>query len=78
MLDSTMLLYGSASSAFHLSYNYPLIPAGGKNIGLRRGRYIKRVGTSPQAGAWDGRMELWKTTATNNDAPLLNLCVLML
>jgi hypothetical protein len=78
MLDNTMLLFGSASSAFHLSRNYPLILAGGKNMGLRHGRYINRAGTSPQAGAWDGKTEPWQKAATNNDVPLSNLFVSML
>ena len=41
MLDNTLLLFGSASSAFHLSRNYPLILAGGKNMGFRHGEYLK-------------------------------------
>lgn len=78
MLDNTMLLFGSASSAFHLSRNYPLILAGGKNMGLTHGRYINRAGASPQAGAWDGKTEPWQKAATNNDVPLSNLFVTML
>lgn len=78
MLDNTMLLFGSASSAFHLSRNYPLILAGGKNMGLSHSRYINRSGVSPQAGAWDGKTEPWQKAATNNDIPLSNLFVSML
>ncbi len=78
MLDNSMILYGSASSAFHLSRNYPLILAGGKNMGLKHGRYINRAGTNPQAGAWDGRTEPWQKPATNSDVPLSNLFVAML
>lgn len=78
MLDNTLLLFGSASSAFHLSRNYPLILAGGKNMGLKHGRYINRAGASPQAGAWDGKTEPWQKAATNDDVPLSNLFVTML
>ena len=78
MLDNTLLLFGSASSAFHLSRNYPLILAGGKNMGLTHGRYINRAGTSPQAGAWDGKTEPWQKATTNEDVPLSNLFVTML
>lgn len=41
MLENTMCLYGSASSAFHLSRNYPLILAGGQRMGIRQGQYLK-------------------------------------
>ena len=77
MLDNTLLLFGSASSAFHLSRNYPLILAGAKNMGFRHSRYINRAGT-PQAGAWDGKTEPWQKAATNNDIPLSNLFVSIL
>lgn len=41
MLENTLCLYGSASSSFHLSRNYPLILAGGSNLGLKQGQYLK-------------------------------------
>ena len=41
MLDHTQVLFGSASSAYHLSRNYPLILAGGKRMGVRQGQYLK-------------------------------------
>lgn len=78
MLDNTLLLFGSASSAFHLSRNYPLILAGGANMGLQHGRYFNRAGNNPQAGAWDGKTEPWQKDATNEDVPLSNLFVTML
>ena len=78
MLDNTLLLFGSASSAFHLSRNYPLILAGGKNMGMKHGHYINRAGANPQAGAWDGRTEPWQKDPTNEDVPLSNLFVAML
>ena len=78
MLDNTLVLYGSASSAFHLSRNYPLILAGGKAMGLRHGQYVNHAGTNPQAGAWDGKTEPWTKKATNRDTPLCNLFVTML
>ena len=40
MLDNTMVLYGSATSSFHNSRNYPLILAGGQNMGLKHGRFL--------------------------------------
>lgn len=41
MLDNTFAMHGSASSSFHLSRNYPIISAGGKNLGFTNGRYLK-------------------------------------
>jgi hypothetical protein len=78
MLDNTLLLYGSASSAFHLSRNYPLILAGGKNMGLKHGQYINQAGTNFQGGAWQGSREPWQDKATSQDLPLSNLFVTML
>lgn len=78
MLDNTLVLYGSASSAFHLSRNYPLILAGGKNMGFQHGQYINHAGGNPQAGAWDGKTEPWQKKSTGRDTPLCNLFVTML
>ena len=41
MLDNTFAMHGSASSSFHISRNYPIISAGGKNLGFTDGRYLK-------------------------------------
>ena len=78
MLDNTLLLFGSASSAFHLSRNYPLILAGGKNMGFSHGQYVNHAGGNPQAGAWDGKTEPWQKKVEHQDTPLANLFVTML
>lgn len=78
MLDNSLLLFGSASSAFHLSRNYPLILTGGKNMGFKHGQFLNRVGNEAQAGAWDGRSEPWQKKATHIDDPLSNVFVTML
>ena len=78
MLDNSLLLLGSASSAFHLSRNYPLVLTGGKNMGFKHGQYLNLVGANAQAGAWDGRTEPWQKKATHIDKPLSNLFVSML
>ena len=78
MLDNTLVLFGSASSAFHLSRNYPLILAGGKTMGFKHGQYLNHAGSNPQGGAWDGGREPWQQKATNQDLPLSNLYVTML
>lgn len=79
MLDNTVLLFGSASSAFHLSRNYPLILAGGRNMGLEHGRYINHAGAQAYRGGWKpGDPEPWTKQATQEDLPLSNLFVSML
>ena len=80
MLDNTALLFGSASSAFHLSRNYPLLLMGGRNMGFKHGQYIKygqgndkhqaTAGISTDAG-WRGEMNF-------SELPTANLYLTML
>ena len=67
LLDNTLAMHGSASSSFHLSRNYPIISAGGKNLGFTNGRYLKfgKGNEDNQAGAgidtdagWQGKQEV--------------------
>lgn len=78
MLDNSLLLFGSASSAFHLSRNYPLVLAGGKNMGFKHGQYLNYAGDNPDGGAWHGGTEPWQKEVTHEDIPLSNLYVTML
>ncbi len=79
LLDNTLLLFGSASSAFHLSRNYPLLLAGGKNMGLQHGRYLNYAGAHAYRGGWaPGDAEPWTKKATHEDLSLSNLFVSML
>lgn len=78
MLDNTLLLFGSASSAFHLSRNYPLILTGGKNMGFQHGQYLNHAGNDAAGGAWSGGREPWQKDVTRDDIPLANLFVTML
>lgn len=78
LLDNTLVLFGSASSAFHLSRNYPLILAGGRSLGFRHGQYLNRAGDRFQGGAWDGGTEPWQEEIAREDVPLANLFVTML
>ena len=79
LLDNTLLLFGSASSAFHLSRNYPLILAGGKNLGMSHGRYLNFAGADAYRGGWaPGDKEPWTEKAAQEDLPLSNLFVSML
>ncbi len=47
LLDNTMALYGSGTSTTHNARNYPTILAGGQNLGLRHGRFIKQQTERP-------------------------------
>ena len=78
MLDNTLTFFGSASSAFHLSRNYPLILAGGKNLGFKHGQYINHAGMNFQGGPWLGKREPWQDEAKGEDLPLSNLYLTML
>ena len=78
MLDNTLLLFGSASSAFHLSRNYPLILTGGRRLGFKHGQYLNYGPEQPQGGAWRGGREPWQQEMSHTDIPLSNLFVTML
>lgn len=78
MLDNTLLLFGSASSAFHLSRNYPLVLTGGKNMGFHHGQYLNFGPENPAGGPWDGGQEPWQKEIAHKDIPLSNLFVTML
>lgn len=78
MLDHTLALFGSASSAFHLSRNYPLVLAGGRAMGFEHGRYHDLIGDRAFGGAWSGGREPWQQEFEYDDAPLADLYLLML
>ena len=80
MLDNTLAMHGSASSSFHLSRNYPIISAGGKNLGFTNGRYLK-FGTGNednQAGAGIDTDAGWQSKAEVEELPLSKLFVTIL
>ena len=78
MLDNSLLLFGSASSAFHLSRNYPLVLAGGKNMGFKHGKYLNYAGANPISGAWSGGPEPYTKKINLEDQPLTRVFVTML
>lgn len=78
LLDNTLVLFGSASSAFHLSRNYPIILAGGKQMGFQHGQYFNHAGMNFQGGPWLGDREPWQDAAKGEDMPLSNLFLTML
>lgn len=78
MLDNTLVLFGSASSAFHLSRNYPLILLGAENMGFRHGQYLNYVVGDAYGGAWTGGREPWQREFEHDDRPAGELFVTML
>lgn len=78
MLDNTLILFGSASSAFHLSRNYPLVLTGGKNMGFKHGQYLDYARDHAFGGSWDGGREPWQREFSREDVPLSNLLLTML
>lgn len=79
MLDNSLLLFGSASSAFHLSRNYPLLLVGGQKMGFKHGQYLNFAGTGAYRGGWaPGDTEPWRMKSTQEDLPLSNLYLTML
>jgi hypothetical protein len=80
MLDNTLLLFGSASSAFHLSRNYPLILLGGKGMGFHHGQYLKYGSGNEenQADAGATTDKNWRSEMNYQELPLSNLFVTML
>lgn len=76
MLDNSLLLWGSASSSFHLSRNYPLVLTGGKNMGFKHGRYL-RYGEAPEKRLPDND-KAFRSEMNYEELPLSNLFVTML
>lgn len=80
MLDNTLAMHGSASSSFHLSRNYPIITAGGKNLGFTNGRYLKfgKGNEDNQAGAGIDTDSGWQGNTLVEELPLAKLFVTIL
>ena len=80
MLDNTALFFGSASSAFHLSRNYPLLLFGGKNMGFRHGQYLKfgEGNDKNQATSGIANDSGWQAEMRYTELPLSNLYLSML
>lgn len=80
MLDNTFAMHGSASSSFHLSRNYPIISAGGKNLGFTNGRYLKfgKGNEDNQAGAGIDTDAGWQSEVQVEEEPLARLFITLL
>ena len=79
-LDNTFAMQGWASSSFHLSRNYPIISAGGSNLGFTNGRYLKfgKGNEDNQAGAGIVSDAGWRGKIENEELPLAQLFVTIL
>jgi hypothetical protein len=62
MLDHTIVYYGCSNSKTHVNRNYPLLLCGGKNLGLKHGRFH----------SFDEKSENKKVPLTNLYVTLLN------
>ena len=49
LLDRSLVLYGSSNSVTHDNNNYPLILAGGSQMGFKHGRFLKFSDKIPMA-----------------------------
>ena len=80
MLDNTFAMHGSASSSFHLSRNYPIISAGGKNLGFMNGRYLKfgKGNEDNQTGAGIDSDAGWQSKTQVEEEPLAQLFITLL
>ena len=80
LLDNTFAMHGSASSSFHLSRNYPIISAGGKNLGFQNGRYLKfaKGDQNNQAYAGIDDDSGWQSDIGHHEIPLGHLFVTIL
>ena len=52
ILDRSVILYGSSNSTTHNNSNYPLVLAGGKELGLKHGRFLKQNSKVPLSNAF--------------------------
>ena len=80
MLDNTVLLFGSASSAFHLSRNYPLILIGGRKMGFKHGQHLRygQGNEKNQATSGISTDAGWRADMGYTEMPLSNLYLTML
>lgn len=78
MLDNTLCLYGSASSSFHMSQNYPLVLAGGQRMGIRQGQYLRYGSVDLEAISGFASDSVWKSEMKNEEEPMGRLLLTML
>lgn len=57
MLDRTLVLYGSSNSRTHQNRNYPLLLAGGSQLGLTHNHYLKFDEKTPMSNLFVSMMQ---------------------
>jgi len=57
MLDRTLVLYGSSNSRTHQNRNYPLLLAGGGQLGLKHNHYLKFDEKTPMSNVFVSMMQ---------------------
>ncbi len=82
LLDSTMVLYGSACTTTHNARNYPTLLAGGRAMGVRLGhhtRFSRTAMLESQNDALSGaQVQEVKRRIGEDDLPFANLLLSML
>ena len=57
MLDRTLVLYGSSNSRTHQNHNYPLLLAGGSQLGLTHNQYLRFDEKTPMSNLFVSMMQ---------------------
>ena len=57
MLDNTLIFYGSSNSKTHNNNNYPLVLAGGRNLGFKHNQYLQLDAKTPLANVFVTMLE---------------------
>ena len=57
MLDRTLVLYGSSNSKTHQNRNYPLLLAGGSQLGLIHNQYLRFSEKTPMSNLFVSMMQ---------------------
>jgi hypothetical protein len=52
MLDNTLVFYGSSNSKTHNNNNYPLVLAGGRNLGFKHNQFLQLDAKTPLANVF--------------------------
>jgi hypothetical protein len=52
MLDNTLIFYGSSNSKTHNNNNYPLVLAGGRNLGFKHNQFLQLDAKTPLANVF--------------------------
>ncbi len=76
LLDRTLVLYGSSNSQTHVNSNYPLLLAGGNQLGLRHNRYLRYDAKTPMSNLFVSmlrRLDLSVDRFADSTGPLVDV-----